>query len=61
VDFRHVVLGGAVSIMLDGVNKPLGVLMEDRLQGMEWSDVFLVCIFWVGRSGVAMVYMLSLL
>jgi hypothetical protein len=56
VDFRYVVLGGAVSIMLDGVNKPLGVLMEDRLQGMEWSDVFLVCSFWV-----AMVYMLSLL
>jgi hypothetical protein len=61
VDFRHVVLGGAVSIMLDGVNKPLGVLIEHRLKGVERSDVFLVCSFWVAWSGVAMVYMLSLL
>ena len=60
MDFRHVVLGGTVSIMFDGVNKPLGVLMEDTLKGVERSDVFLVCSFW-GRGGVAMAYMLSLL
>jgi hypothetical protein len=35
--------------MLDGVDKLLRVLMKDGLKGVECSDVFLACSFWIAR------------